>query len=51
MGSGGRMNIKTFIILFLLGVSCSCAMTYEKNFGGDSEKEEESIPEYGTFQK
>ena len=26
------MNLKTFLILFLLGISCSCSMTYEKNF-------------------
>ncbi len=41
MDSGGRMNIKTFTILFLLGISCSCTLTYEYNFGADEESREE----------
>jgi len=45
------MNFKTFVILFLLGISCSCSITYEKSFGEDSKVEEKPIPEYGTFHK
>lgn len=34
------MNFKTFLILFLLGVSCSCSFHYEKSFGGDEEEQD-----------
>jgi hypothetical protein len=34
------MNIKTFIILFLLGLLCSCS--YERRFGETKEEEQES---------
>lgn len=43
------MNLKTFIILFLLGISCSCTITYEKNFGGEETEDEHKRPETGTF--
>jgi hypothetical protein len=41
------MNTKTFIILFLLGISCSCSWHYETTFGGDDEVEQKQpiIPE------
>jgi hypothetical protein len=42
------MNTKTFIILFLLGISCSCSMTYEYNFGGEQPSQEK---ENGTSNK
>jgi hypothetical protein len=46
------MNLKTFVILFLLGISCSCSLTYEKNFPVDEQnKEEKPEMEYGTFNK
>lgn len=32
------MNIKTFIILFLLGLLCSCS--YERRFGETKEEQE-----------
>lgn len=44
------MNLKTFLILFLLGISCSCSMTYEKNFPVNDDKEDRSY-ENGTFNK
>jgi hypothetical protein len=43
------MNARTFIILFLLGVSCSCTMTYEKKFGEEQHEEEHRVYETGTF--
>lgn len=42
------MNFKTFLILFLLGVSCSCTISYEHNFGGGETTEEK---ESGTANK
>lgn len=46
------MNFKTFIILFLLGISCSCAVTYEKNFPSDEERENQNRSyETGTFNR
>lgn len=35
------MNLKTIIILFLLGLLVSCSMTYEKNFGVEDEDKAE----------
>lgn len=43
------MNIKTFIVLFLLGISCSCTLTYEKNFPVDDVEHE--AHGNGTFNK
>jgi len=43
------MNFKTFITLFLLGISCSCSITYEKNFGEDEEEKHQRYPETGSF--
>lgn len=34
------MNFKTFIILFLLGISCSCAITHQKNLENEREDNE-----------
>jgi hypothetical protein len=39
------MNFKTFMILFLLGISCSCSWHYEKTFGDESNNEHPPIPE------
>lgn len=44
------MNLKTFTILFLLGISCSCTVTYEKNFPSEEEKENRAY-ETGTFNR
>lgn len=44
------MNLKTFVILFLMGISCSCSMTFEKNIPADSDEEDRSY-ETGTFNK
>jgi hypothetical protein len=42
--------MKLFIVMTLLLLQ-SCSMTYEKNFGGDEEKEEREHRTYetGTF--
>jgi len=43
------MNTKTFMILFLLGISCSCSWHYETTFGGNDDEQHErahkNIPE------
>ena len=44
------MNLKTFTVLFLLGISCSCSTTYEKNFQETDERQDQRPPfEYGSF--
>lgn len=44
------MNFRTFLILFLLGISCSCAMTYEYNFDGE-QSTQDNKEENGTVNK
>lgn len=43
------MNLKTFTILFLLGILVSCSATYEKNFNTDDEEAHRRYPETGSF--
>jgi len=41
--------IRVILLLVTASIISSCTLTYEKNFGGDSEPEEKDRHETGTF--
>jgi len=43
------MNLKTFIILFIIGLLVSCSTSYDKNYSEDEDAVHHRYPETGSF--